>query len=381
MNALPRHRLLLLVVLAAAAPAFAADTAPSEHGPLRITTVAQGLAHPWGLAFLPDGRMLVTERPGRLRIVGADGSVSEPVAGVPDVHARGQGGLLDVAVDPAFADNGLVYLAYAEQVGRGAGTAVSRGRLDGNALVEVELLFRQEPKVGRGDVHHGARLVLDGSGHLYIGLGERNQRADAQRLDRHPGKVVRILANGLVPDDNPFTRSADALPEIWSYGHRNIQGAALHPVTGELWTHEHGPRGGDEINIARRGRNYGWPLVTHGINYSGQPIPEATGASADGMEAPLHQWTPSIAPSGMAFYSHARNPAWQGDLFVGALAFQLLVRLELDGDTVVHEERLLLDLKQRIRDVRAGPDGHLYLLTDEPRGRLLRVELLADGGG
>jgi glucose/arabinose dehydrogenase len=383
MIASSRHRLLLLALFAVvgAAPALAADTAPSEHGPLRITTAAGGLAHPWGLAFLPDGRMLVTERPGRLRIVGADGSLSEPVAGVPEVHAKGQGGLLDVAVDPAFADNGLVYLAYAEQLGRGAGTAVSRGRLDGNALVEVELLFRQEPKVSRGDVHYGARLVLDGGGHLFVALGERNQRADAQRLDRHQGKVVRILANGLVPDDNPFTRTADALPEIWSYGHRNIQGAALHPVTGELWTHEHGPRGGDEINIARRGRNYGWPLVTHGINYSGRPIPEATGTAAEGMEAPLHQWTPSIAPSGMAFYTHARNPAWQGNLFVGALAFQLLVRLELDGERVVHEERLLLDLKQRIRDVRAGPDGHLYLLTDEPRGRLLRVELLAGEGG
>lgn len=348
----------------------------SEKGQLKVGTVASGLEFPWSLAFLPDGRMLVTERPGRLRIIGSDGSLSAPIKGVPEVHARGQGGLLDVAVDPRFADNGLVYLAYAEQLRNGAGTAVSQGRLEDGELKDVELLFRQEPKVPRGDVHFGSRLVFDGNGHLFITLGDRNQRGDAQRLDRHQGKIVRIFPSGLVPDDNPFTRTADAMPEIWSYGHRNVQGAAMHPQTGELWTHEHGPRGGDELNIARKGRNYGWPLITFGINYSGQPIPEAEGSEREGMEQPLHMWKPSIAPSGMAFYDHDRFPAWKGDLFVGALAFQLVARLELDGDKVVHEERILLDLKKRIRDVRVGPDGFLYLLTDEADGRLLRVELL-----
>ncbi len=361
-----------------ALPARAADSDtvyPSEKGQLRVTTVASGLAFPWSLAFLPDGRMLVTERPGRLRIVSVDGTLSDPVKGVPDVHYHGQGGLLDVALDPQFADNGMLYLSYAEKLRGGAGTAVSSARLEGDELKDVELLFRQEPKVAQGDVHFGSRLVPDGRGHLFITLGDRNQRADAQRLDRHQGKVVRVLTSGLVPDDNPFTRTRDALPETWSYGHRNVQGAALHPSTGELWTHEHGPRGGDEINIARAGNNYGWPLLTFGINYSGQPIPEAEGTEREGMEPPLHMWKPSIAPSGMAFYSHDRFPAWKGSLFVGALAFQLVARLELDGDRVVHEERILLDMKKRIRDVRVGPDGYLYLLTDEADGKLLRVAL------
>lgn len=364
-------------VLAFAGTGVVADDAtyPSQKGGLTVATVASGLEFPWSLAFLPDGRMLVTERPGRLRIVGADGSLSEPVKGVPDVHARGQGGLLDVAVAPDFERSGLIVLSYAENLRNGAGTAVSSGRLEGNELSQVELLFRQEPKVPRGDVHFGSRLVFDNTGHLFITLGDRNQRADAQRLDRHQGKVVRIFANGLVPDDNPFTRIENAMPEVWSYGHRNVQGAALHPVTGELWTHEHGPRGGDEINIARSGRNYGWPAITYGINYSGQPIPEAEGSEREGMEQPLHMWKPSIAPSGMAFYNHDRFPEWKGNLFVGALAFQLVARLELDGEKVAHEERMLLDMKKRIRDVRVGPDGYLYLLTDEVDGRILRVGL------
>jgi glucose/arabinose dehydrogenase len=362
--------------LAGPVPALAADAVhSSEKGPLRVTTVASGLQFPWSVAFMPDGRMLVTERPGRLRIVSPDGTVSDPVKGVPEVHYQGQGGLLDIALDPRFADNGVLYLSYAEKLRNGAGTAVSSARLEGDELKDVELLFRQEPKVAQGDVHFGSRLVPDGRGHLFITLGERNQRADAQRLDRHQGKVVRIFTSGLVPDDNPFTQTRDAMPEIWSYGHRNVQGAALHPMTGELWTHEHGPRGGDEINIARAGGNYGWPVITYGINYSGQPIPEAEGTQREGMEQPLHMWKPSIAPSGMAFYDHDRFPDWKGNLFVGALAFQLVARLELDGERVVHEERILLDMKKRIRDVRVGPDGFLYLLTDEADGKLLRVAI------
>ncbi len=372
----PMAFVVVLGLLPAPVDAQSAHTLhDSEKGRLTVTTVATGLEFPWSLAFLPDGRMLVTERPGRLRVVAPDGTLSGPVRGVPAVHARGQGGLLDVAVDPGFAENGLIYLSYAEKLREGAGTAVSRARLDGLDLREVELLFRQAPKVQGADVHFGSRLVLDGRGHLFITLGERNQRADAQRLDRHQGKIVRIYTSGLVPADNPFADRADALPEIWSYGHRNVQGAALHPVTGELWTHEHGPRGGDEINIARPGRNYGWPVITWGIDYSGRPIPEAEGGEREGMEQPLHMWKPSIAPSGMAFYEHDRFPAWKGSLFVGALAFQLVARLELDGERVVHEERMLLDLKKRIRDVRVGPDGYLSLLTDAATGRIRRVGL------
>ena len=347
----------------------------SQKGEVTVETIATGLVHPWGLAFLPDGRMLVTERPGRLRIVNTDGSLSDPVDGVPKVYAEGQGGLLDVAIDPAFADNALVYLSYAEELGNRAGTAVSRGVLRDGALHDVELLYRQEPKVPGGDIHFGSRLVFDGKGHLFITQGERNQRIYAQQLDKHQGKIVRIYANGLIPDDNPFTRTKGALPEIWSYGHRNVQGAALHPTTGELWTHEHGPRGGDEINIARAGRNYGWPVIGYGINYSGRPIPENEGTTREDIETPIHVWDPSIAPSGMAFYTHDRFPAWKNNLFVGALAFQLLVRLELDGESVVAEERLLLDMNERIRDVRVGPDGYLYLLTDSARGTLLKVGL------
>jgi glucose/arabinose dehydrogenase len=319
--------------------------------------------------------MLVTERPGRLRVIGSDGLLSDPVDGVPKVHARGQGGLLDVVIDPDFANNRTIYLSYAESLNGQSGTAVSRATLDGDTLREVELLFRQEPKIRSGDVHFGSRLVPDGRGHLFITLGERSQRAYAQQLDKHQGKVVRVLTSGLVPDDNPFTQNSDAQPEIWSYGHRNVQGAALHPVTGELWTHEHGPRGGDEINIARKGRNYGWPVIGYGINYSGQPIPETEGTEKAGMEQPLHKWNPSIAPSGIAFYTHDRFPAWKNSLFVGALAFRLVARLELEGEKVVHEERMLLDLKERIRDVRVGPDGYLYLLTDSAHGKLLRVGL------
>ncbi|MBX3725101.1 MAG: PQQ-dependent sugar dehydrogenase [Xanthomonadales bacterium] len=369
---------LALVPLAVAAEDRHFD---SEKGRLQVTRIAGDLAHPWGMAFLPDGRMLVTERPGRLRIVTADGQVSEPVAGVPEVHARGQGGLLDVALDPGFAGNGLVYLSYAMPEGRGAATAVARGRLDGEALVDVQRVWVQQPAVSGVDVHFGSRLVFARDGRLFVTTGDRNQRADAQRLDRGQGKVVRIESSGMVPADNPFASRRDALAEVWSYGHRNIQGAALHPATGELWTHEHGPRGGDEINIARAGRNYGWPVIGAGINYSGRPIPETEGTEREGMEQPLHLWNPSIAPSGMAFYEHDRFPAWRGNLFVGALAFQLVARLELDGERVVHEERILLDLRQRIRDVRVGPDGYLYLLTDAPRGELLRVGLVAGREG
>lgn len=344
----------------------------SNGGALRTAVVAQGLSHPWGLAFLPDGRMLVTERAGSLRVVTADGTVSPPVQGLPPVEASGQGGLLDVALDPAFAENRWIYWSYAEAGVGGSGTAVARGRLaaDGSRVDDVRVIFRQEPKVRSGR-HFGSRLVFGRDGLLFITLGDRGSFQEAsQDLGNHIGTVVRLHPDGRVPSDNPFVARSGARPEIWSYGHRNIQGAALHPVTGELWTQEHGPQGGDEVNIARASRNYGWPAATYGRQYgTGFRIGEE---QVPGMEAPLTWWTPSIAPSGLAFYTGERHPDWRGNVLVGALRSQLLVRLELDGEKVVREERF--DAGARIRDVRQGPDGHVYLLTDESNGRLLRVQ-------
>ncbi|MCG6540354.1 PQQ-dependent sugar dehydrogenase [Pseudomonas sp. KSR10] len=352
----------------------------SERGRVTVETVASDLEHPWAVAFLPDGKgMLVTERPGRLRVIERDGRLSEPLAGVPDVYARGQGGLLDVRLSPDFRQDRLVYLSYAEAGENGkAGTTVGRGRLtdDLNALEGFTVIFRQQPKLSTG-IHFGSRLVFDDEGHLFIALGENNQRPTAQDLDKLQGKLVRIYPDGKVPDDNPFVTTQDARPEIWSYGHRNQQGAAINPWTGELWTHEHGPRGGDEINIPKPGLNYGWPLATYGINYGGQPIPEAKGEKAAGTEPPHHVWKRSPAISGMAFYDAQRFPEWQRNLFIGALVDQSLIRLQLDGDKVTHDERLLKDMGARIRDVRLGPDGFLYLLTDSPSGKLLRVGLSA----
>ncbi len=351
---------------------------PSEAGTVRVKEIITGLENPWGLAFLPDGkRMLVTERPGHLRLVDLDGHLSEPLAGVPDVFARSQGGLLDVRLSPDFQTDRLVYLSYAEAGEQGmAGTAVGRGRLseDLSRLESFEVIFRQQPKLSSG-VHFGSRLVFDGDGHLFVALGENNQRSTAQDLDKHQGKVVRIRPDGSVPQDNPYVGQDGARPEIWSYGHRNQQGAALNPWSGVLWTHEHGPRGGDEINIPQAGKNYGWPLATHGVNYSMLPIPEAKGKTVPGTEPPHHVWTKSPGVSGMAFYDAERFPAWQHSLFIGALVDQSLIRLRLDGDRIVGEERLLKDMGSRIRDVRVGPDGFLYLLTDAGNGKLLQVGL------
>ncbi len=366
-----RCLLLLALVAGTGACQDAAMKQPSGETPVTITTIAGDLAHPWSLAFLPDGRMLVTERPGRLRYIDADGRVSDPVAGVPAVHAERQGGLLDVALDPDFAANATIYLSFAEAGPDGTnGTAVARARLDGMRLEDVAVIFRQQPKIASG-YHFGSRLVFGRDGNLFVTLGERNsQRDSAQDLGTDLGKVVRITRDGGVPADNPFVGRADARAEIWSYGHRNVQGAALNPDTGELWTHEHGPRGGDEINVTRAGRNYGWPVITYGREYHGPAIGEGT--AKEGMEQPLHYWVPSIAPSGMCFHSGHGYPAWKGQLFVGALAAKQLVRLELDGaGSVRHEERIAIG--ERVRDVREGPDGALYLLTDEDAGRLLRV--------
>jgi aldose sugar dehydrogenase len=351
-------------------PAPRSPTPPAIAAPIRVDTVASGLEHPWGIAFLPDGRILVTERPGRLRIVDRNGTLSEPLAGVPAVFAKGQGGLLDVAIDPRFADNRLVYLSFAEPGEDGtAGTAVARGRLGDGGLENVQVIYRQTPKV-RSNMHFGSRLVFDREGRLFITQGDRyNQRPLVQDLSTTIGKIVRVNADGSIPRDNPFVGRQGARPEIWSYGHRNIQAAALDPQTGQLWTVEHGARGGDELNHPEAGKNYGWPVITYGIDYSGVRIGEGTERA--GMEQPVYYWDPVIAPSGMTFYTGDAFPDWRGSAFVGSLQPRALVRLTIDNGRVTREERYLGGT--RVRDVQQGPDGMLYLITDEDNGQLLRV--------
>ena len=374
-----RVRLALACALtfSALSPALAQDTQRlrTDKVEVIVETVARNLQNPWGLAFLPDGRMLVTERPGRLRIADADGSLSEPLQGVPRVAARGQGGLLDVALDPNFAQNRLVYLSFAEDRGEGrAGTSVARGRLsqNGSALEAVQVIFRQEP-THTGNNHWGSRLVFDRDGNLFVTLGDRfDLRNQAQNPANHLGKIVRIKPNGGAAPNNPFLNREDAKPEIWSLGHRNLQSAALHPTTGELWTVEHGARGGDEVNIPQKGKNYGWPIISYGVDYSGAKIGEGT--KKTGLEQPVYYWDPSIAPSGMAFYTGDKFPAWRGSILVGALAGKLVSRLETNGNRVTGEERMLQNLGERIRDVRQGPDGFVYLLTDSRDGRILRMK-------
>ena len=375
--------LLLAASIAAGAanalPAAGADVFQSEEHAFRVVTVTSGLDHPWGLAFLPDGRMLVTERPGRLRTVTAGRLDPEPVAGVPRVYARGQGGLLDVALHPEFRENGWVYLSYSAGKRGRAGAEVARGRLRGGRLEDVEVLFRALPK-SSGGRHFGSRLRFAPGGHLFVSLGDRGERHRAQDPGDHAGSIVRIRDDGGVPADNPFVGVDGARPEIYTIGHRNVQGVAFHPGTGALWAHEHGPRGGDEVNLVRAGVNYGWPVISYGREYAAD-LPVGEGTHREGMAQPAHQWTPSIAPSGLTVYDGDRFPGWRGNLFAGALKFRLLARLVLDGERVVHEERLLEDRYGRIRDVRAGPDGLLYLLTDAPapHGALLRLEPVPSG--
>jgi aldose sugar dehydrogenase len=348
-----------------------AQTFPSSAGPVAVTTVARGLVDPWSLAFLPDGRMLVTEKPGRMRIVTRDGTLSPPLAGVPAVHAGGQGGLLDLRLDRDHASNRVLYFCYSRD---GGGTAaVARARLVDGAtprLDDVKVIFTQQGPGGANN--YGCRIVQAPDGNLFVTLGDHfGSRDQAQNLANHIGKIVRIRTDGSAPPDNPFVGRRDARPEIWAYGVRNPQGLAFDPATGKLWENEHGPRGGDEVNIIEKGRNYGWPVIGYGIDYNGAKIHEST--HKDGMEQPLWHWVPSIAPSGMAFYTGDLFASWKGNLFVGALAARLLVRLERDGDKITKEERLLTDLRERIRDVRQGPDGALWLLTDNPTGRILRL--------
>ena len=362
---------VLAGLLALAAAPSVAQSQPSP----KAQTVASGLQNPWAVAFLPDGRFLVTERPGRLRVVNADGQVQPAVQGLPEVAAGGQGGLLDVITDSAFASNRTIYFCFSEP-GKGTtnSTALARARLsqDAKRLEDVKVIFSQQPKFS-STAHFGCRIVERPDGTLFLTLGDRfSRRDDAQTLDNHHGKVVRVAKDGAVPKDNPFVGKAGALPEIWSYGHRNSQGATLAP-DGSLWTHEHGARGGDEINRPQAGKNHGWPLVSFGVNYDGSKIGSGDSA-APGLEPPLHHWTPSIAPSGMAFLTSDRyGAAWKGNLLVGSLKFQYLDRIELKDGQVVAEHKLLEDLGQRIRDVRQGPDGLLYVLTDNANGRLIRL--------
>jgi glucose/arabinose dehydrogenase len=356
---------------AASAQAPRSPTPSTIDAPIRATAVASGLEHPWGLAFLPDGRMLVTERPGRLRIVGKDGQLTKPLAGVPAVYASGQGGLLDVAVSPSFANDRLVYLSYAEPGEGGAGTAVARGRLGDGVLENVQVIWHQVPKVS-GPNHWGSRLLFARDGTLFVTTGDRYaQRERAQDLSTTIGKIVRINADGSIPQDNPFVKRDGARPEVWSYGHRNVQAAALNPRTGQLWTVEHGARGGDELNHPQAGKNYGWPVITYGVDYSGARIGEGTAKA--GMEQPVYYWDPVIAPSGATFYTGDVYPEWRDSLFVGSLKPGALVRLAIGGDRVTVEERYLRDVG-RVRNVVQGPDGLLYLLIDESNGRVLKVE-------
>ncbi|AZN71411.1 PQQ-dependent sugar dehydrogenase [Georhizobium profundi] len=365
--------------LAFAAPVWAQvnETYYTGNGSIQVETVASGFGQPWGMVQLPDDTWLVTEKEGNLLLIGADGAPSEPISGAPEVDARGQGGLLDVALDPAFDENRLIYLSFAEPGPDGTNsTAVFKARLsdDGTALEEGEVIFSQQPKLP-STAHYGSRLVFDNDGLLYVTLGERSDaefRGQAQDLDSHLGKVVRINTDGSVPEDNPFVDQAEALPEIFSYGNRNVQAAALNPETGVLWEIEHGPRGGDELNIIEAGNNYGWPLVTEGVEYSGDPINEGE-ATMEGVTDAILTWTPVIAPSGMIFYQGDAFPDWQGDIFVGGLASTALVHVAVDGDTATEEARYLEDLGLRIRDVAEGSDGSIYVLTDEANGQILRI--------
>ena len=337
-----------------------------------VNKVLDGLENPWSMAFLPDGRMLITERAGRLRLVTKSFQLHPtPIAGLPKIKAAGQGGLFDVAIHPDYAANGWIYWAYNEPGAGGWGTALARGKLQGTQMTSVEVLFSMRPK-SRKNQHFGGRIVFDTSGFVYLTLGDRGDRDRAQKMDDHAGSVIRLHDDGRVPEDNPFVKLKGALPEKWTLGNRNIQGAALHPQTGKLWTHEHGPQGGDEVNLMSAGKNYGWPVVTHGANYGlGTKIGE--GQTKAGMAQALKIWVPSIAPSGMAFVNSQEFPEWSGNLLVGSLRAQTLVRLELDGDAVVGEERLLVGQIGRIRDVRVAEDGLIYLLTDAPNGALFRL--------
>ena len=371
---------LLAAFLLAGLVAAAIFVAPKvqrrmEMQRLRPVTVATGLDNPWGLAFLPDGRMLVTERPGRMRLVADDGTLSEALSGLPPVFAQGEGGLLDVALDPAFARNSRLYWSFSEPDpagGSGASTAVATGVLRGSSIEQARVIFRQDVKVD-GSAHFGSRLAFGPDGRLFVSLGDRSRRADAQDLASAHGKIMRIETDGRAPADNPFLGSSGALPQVWTLGHRNVQGLAFRPGSGELWASEHGPQGGDELNLVSPGLNYGWPIITYGCEYV-TCAKIGVGTTMAGMEQPIAHWTPAIAPTGMVFLTSDRYPGWKGDLFIGMLQGRALMRIKLDGRKIVEQQRVLTGLMERVRDVRQGPDGWLYILVGREQGRIVRVE-------
>lgn len=368
---------IIVTLLSLLSPTVKAQTQSpiiqSEKQAFHVSTLTRGLENPWSMVFLPDGRMLVTERAGRMRILDKQFKLDpKPIEGLPDIVARGQGGLFDVVLHPDFLSNGWIYWSYNAPGPGGWGTALARGKLQGHQMIDVQVLFSMEPKTRSGQ-HFGGRIVFDKAGYLFLTLGDRGDKERAQSLNDHAGSVLRLHDDGRIPYDNPFANKSEAKPEKWTLGNRNIQGAAIHPQTGELWTHEHGPQGGDEINVLLAGRNYGWPVITHGVNYGlGTKIGE--GQVKSGMEQASYIWVPSIAPSGMAFVKGDKFTNWQGNMLVGALRDQSLVRLELDGKKVLREERMLKGQIGRIRDVRMGPDELIYLLTDASDGALLRLE-------
>lgn len=369
------HRSLTLTAmgLAALAASAQATTIETRWVDINVETVAEGLNHPWGMAFLKNGKMLVTERAGNMRLIEADGSIGEPIAGLPEIKVRGQGGLLDVILSPDFESDNTLYFSYSEPESAGSevtSTAVARARLENNELHDLEVIFSQYPKE-EGGRHYGGRLQFSADGeYLFIGLGDRGHRQDdSQTLDNHTGKLVRIHRDGSAPEDNPFVGEDGALPEIWSYGHRNIQGMDIQPSSGQIWVVEHGPQGGDELNQAQASLNYGWPVITHGEQYGGGEV--GIGFAKEGMELPVWHWTPSIAVSGMVFYAGNQFPAWQGNVLATGLRGTQVARLEIDGDRVIHQE--VMKFEQRIREVKVGPEGYIYLLTDESNGQILRL--------
>lgn len=364
-------RIYLLITMALFA-FFGLALSGADEPDFQVKHLVSGLEHPWSMVFLPDGRILVTERPGRLRLIENMRLKQQAVSGLPRIAAEGQGGLLDIILHPDYENNRWLYFSYAEPGSGGLGTAVARARLVGMQLQDLQVIFRLSRK-SSGGRHFGSRLLFDRAGYLYITVGERGERQRAQDLNDHAGSVIRLHDDGRIPKDNPFVDRFDAKDEIFSYGHRNPQGIALHPQSGEIWLHEHGPRGGDELNIIQAGRNYGWPVITYGAEY-GTRFSIGEGTHKVGMEQPLHFWVPSIAPSGMAFYSGDKFPQWRNSLFIGSLKFKLLVRLELRAGQVIKEQRLLKGELGRIRDVRNGPDGYLYLLVDADDGKLVRLE-------
>ncbi|MGM0525964.1 MAG: PQQ-dependent sugar dehydrogenase [Pseudomonadota bacterium] len=370
-----RKLTLLLAVSLGLTTSAVAEQYSTERHSVEMTTLTENLSHPWGMTFLPDGSMLVTERSGTLNHISADGSERTKISGTPSVVAKSQGGLLDVNIDPDYKQNGWVYISYSEpnqEGGDGNSTAVMRGKVNDGEWTDGEVIFRQAPKY-ESNAHFGSRLVFSPEGHLFITLGDRYSRMeDAQTLDNHHGKIVRIWPDGSIPEDNPFVNDDEALDEIWSYGHRNVQGADIHPDTGELWAIEHGPQGGDEVNIPAAGKNYGWPTITYGEDYGGGEI--GIGTHKEGMEQPFYYWLPSIATAGVTFYTGDKFPQWQGDLLVTALKGQLISRLDLEDGRMIHEEHLFKgDIDFRIRDVKQGPDGYLYILSDEDNGRVIKL--------